>query len=203
MSTENQLNQNSLLTEYQQIRGEIDGHFKSRISILAIVVSSIGVILGITGKIESIYQILALYLIINVGATLTYTLTNNMRQKSAYIKVFIEDNVKEMCWFSALEIGEPLPPIVSTIFSKLKIPSDIYPRDYPFVYLILDIIISAFSVPLTKNCIYDPILIIVVFGNLFLINTIISIQHAESVNKYKSFIKFYKSIHAKLNVKGD
>lgn len=193
---------NTLLTEYQQLRAEIDGLFKSRVSILAIIVSSVGVILGISDKIESSYQILALYLIVNIGATLTYTYTNIARQKSAYIRVFIEDKTKELNWFTTTEVGEPLPPIVDKVFKKLRIPTGIFPHDFPFIYFILGLIIFAFSFTNIKEFDFNMISLIIVFGNLYLLNVVISIQHALSVTKYKSFIRYYKSLYSKLKLEG-
>lgn len=187
------LNQEALLSEYQQIRGEIDGYFKLRITVLAIVVSALGVILGTSAKIDTSHQVLALYIIVIIGTLLTYSYTILARQRSSYLKVFVEGKIKELKWFTVIsEKPDQIPYFMEIIFNKLKIPIDLFPHEYPFIYLILSIIINFISIPSSGFNFNDTIFLIIIFGDVLLLVGIGFLQYAISYKKFKLLEDYYK-----------
>lgn len=184
----------ALIQEYQLLRGEIDGYFKARITILTIMVSAIGIILGFTKEIEHNHQVLSLFVITLIGAQLTFTFTSMARQKSAYIKVFIEDKIEDLNWFSIPINGlELIPDFARVIFKKLNFSSDYYPQEYSSIYLILGLIINVYSIPLIETGLKDTLLYIVVIGDILILQSVISIQYAISQNRFKTLVKYYQS----------
>lgn len=185
----------ALIQEYQQMRIEIDGYFKARITILTIIVSAIGIILGLSDDIKDSQQVIALFILTIIGAQLTYTYTSMARQKSAYVKVFIEDKIKDLNWFSVpINSIELIPEFAKPIFKRLKLSSDFFPQEYSFIYFVLGLIINVYSIPLIESGLKDTLLYVVVIGDVFLLQSIISIQFAISQKRFDSLVKYYRSI---------
>ncbi len=183
-----------LLVEYQQIRNEIDGYFKLRNTTLALTISAIGVIIGFSEKIEPLYIVVALNLIINIGAILTSSYTLIAVEKSAYIKVFIEDQVKDLNWFTVKDIDK-LYSTYNKLTKWLKLPFDSLPHEYPLIYFFLGVIVSSISYSYFIKTCSTIIIIISAIGAIFLLYSVFLMQYVISNKKYKSLIKYFQNIY--------
>jgi len=193
------ISKETLLVEYQQIRQEIDGYYKSRSSILAIIISATGIILGFSTKEDPSLVLLALYVVINIGGLLTYAFTYEAKKREVYVKVFIEDRIKELKWFSALEIEIFEPSIIHKLTRWLKLPIDGLPHEYPIVFLLLLLVIDVYAYKVYTQFHTSYYLIIIIVGSLLILYIVFILQYIASSKKTSSLISEWENIYNKMN----
>ncbi len=193
------INYDLIIAEYQHITSDISNYYKSRSQLFAITISSIGALVGFSKSLGDLFTLMGIYIVFIFGSILTYAFTYESKKRRAYVKVFIENKVKELNYYSAIKYDYHEIKIISKLRKKLKIPVEIMPYEYTSIYIFLLVVIIIFSIFIYNKNYDDKILYIMITGITISIIPILQIHYIDSEYKYQKFIEYWKGIEKKMN----